>query len=168
MSLSVTSSVAQGLVLAPSYSWCIWLAAPLLSNPLWMLNFVADDCMIYSVVGSWQDQKMSNHNFFKCGNWCERWEIKINYPKTFSFRVTRKNKQHDFQYTVDNVFIDHRNKKKIWIWQLHRVWNGKNMLEIWGQKHFKKLCFLHRKWGKHQTSIGLMTQLTHKSFSYTW
>lgn len=89
MSLSATSDVSQGSVYGPLL-FLGYVHATATSLDFTMnVKLFPDDCAIYSVASSSQDQAIINQNLCKLANWYERWQRKkINYLKAFFFKVT--------------------------------------------------------------------------------
>lgn len=86
--------------------------------------------------------------------------MKINYSKTFSFRVTRKKKPLNFQYSVGNICIDHCNEIKYLGLTITSNLKWEKHISNICAKAFKKLCFLRRKLSKSPTSVKLTAYKT--------
>lgn len=71
--------------------------------------------------------------------------MKINYSKTFSFTVTKKKKQLDFQYSAANECMSHCNEIRYLGLTITSSLKWEKRINNICAKTLKKLCFLRRK-----------------------
>lgn len=100
----VVSAVPQGSVLAPILF--LLFINDITSQVESKIRFFADDCVLYREVLSRQDQISLNKDFSLIAQWCENWQMVINFDKTVSMSVTKKKSKLSFPYGYDSIILN--------------------------------------------------------------
>lgn len=158
--LDVLSGVPQGLVLGPLLfliyvnDICDDIDAGV------TLKMFAYDCIIYTTVSSPLHQSLPNENLCKIADWCERWQIVINYSKTCALRVTHKKTPLEYKYYVRDQSIEFVNSVKYLGLTINSKLGWDAHIDNVCAKAYKKQCFLRRKLGSCDYKVKLAAYKT--------
>lgn len=154
--LSVTSGVPQGSVLGPLL-FLIYIndIATHIAEPV-KLKLFADDCLLYSVINNTNDQLALNRNLENLRQWCEDWQMQINFRKSTYIHITNKKSVLKFCYNIGNVNLSVVNSFKYLGVVISHDLQWRTHIDNVYSSAYRSLCFLKRKL-KHATSNAKIT-----------
>lgn len=110
--LPVSSGVPQGSVLGPILFLLYINDIATDVHPDVEVRLFADDCLLFCRVKSTSDQNRLNDSLCQIYNWCEKWNMQINFDKSVCMTVTNKKSPLMFSYAVNNNVIKRSTKLK--------------------------------------------------------
>lgn len=101
--LPVSSGVPQGSVLGPLLF--LLYINDIADNCNVKIRLYADDCVIYSVINSINDQLQLNRELHQLFQWCNTWQMSVNLKKSVVMSIANKTHIHSFDYTIDGTIL---------------------------------------------------------------
>lgn len=99
-SLPVSSGVPQGSVLGPLL-FLVYVndIVAVITEPV-QIRLFADDCVLFNVITSREDQSVLNSNLHNIYNWCRKWNMNLNSDKSVFMKITNKKNSLTFPYSL--------------------------------------------------------------------
>lgn len=158
--LRVSSGVPQGSVLGPLLFLIYVNDIATVVPPFVDVRLYADDCLLFCHVKSVSDQMLLNDALRCIDNWCEKWDMKINFDKTVCMTISNKKTPLNYKYTINNREIKSSNELKyLGVTISSSLKWDKHIDNITGLAK-RKLGFLRRKLRNAPPSVKLLAYKT--------
>ena len=102
---AVTSGVPQGTVLGPLLFLLFISDLPTVLDPSTRCRLFADDCLVYQVINSIDDQLQLQKYFAALEKWSHQWGMHLNAKKCKVMMISRR-KPLDKFYELNNTILD--------------------------------------------------------------
>ena len=76
------------------------------------IRLFADDCLMYKIIHSPEDDTILQKDLTLLTNWAEKWQMEFNIHKCKMIRITTCSDISRFTYTMNNIpleFVDEHN-----------------------------------------------------------
>lgn len=154
--LDVFSGVPQGSVLAPVlFNIYINDLAQVVTPPV-RLRLFADDCIIFSPIASAADQQILNHALRGITEWCNKWDMLVNFDKTVHMCITNKKNKSPFTYSIGGYQIKQVEEHRYLGLTLTSRLNWTTHINNICSSARKKLGFLKHRLGDAPSSLRLI------------
>ena len=107
-SLPVTSGVPQGSILGPLFFVLYISYLPNVCSS--KVSLYADDVKVFRKIKSIDDCILLQKDLASLLAWSHKWKIKFNPAKCNVISIGRKSHVPNFQYCLDNIFLQHTDK----------------------------------------------------------
>lgn len=110
----------------------------MLHDILVMVKVYADDYVLYSEIDNISDQELLNDAFQQIVDWCDAWQMSINFEKTVFLSISHKKHKLTFPYGITNIYLSkvtHNSYLGLWItndltWTKHLEYVVANALKL--------------------------------------
>lgn len=92
------------------------------------IKLYADDCVLYSEISKFNDQSVLNSAFQDIVDWCDLWQMSINFDKTVFMRITHKKNFLLFSYSTASNTLSEVTNISIAAFGLQTTLTGPNTL----------------------------------------
>ena len=103
----VKSGVTQGTILGPLLFLCFINDLPSVVHPDTQVRLFADDCLVYRVIGSTEDQLKFQEDLHSLATWGLQWGMRFNTDKCHILTVSASAQPLSKLYEIDGSFLQH-------------------------------------------------------------
>uniref|UniRef100_A0A6G5ACH5 Putative tick transposon n=1 Tax=Rhipicephalus microplus TaxID=6941 RepID=A0A6G5ACH5_RHIMP len=151
--LPVGSGVPQGSVLGPLLF--LVFINDIVDNCRVKIRLYADDCALYSLIHTVEDQVKLNTEIEKLMKWCNSWQMCVNYQKSVAMSITNKKCPLVYNYTADGNILNRVTEYKYLGLHICSNFHWDRHIDYISNNAMMKLHFLRRslRYSSYDTKI---------------
>ena len=154
----VKSGVPQGTVLGP-LMFLLYIN-DISTNINSSIRLFADDCIIYRIIDSEEDNSILQQDLNKVFHWAKTWQMKLNVEKCVFLRCSRSKTPMLTTYSIDNKALELKSQHPYLGVIFHQSMSWSHHIDHLCGKATKSLNFLKRNISKCSKEVKITAYLT--------